>query len=152
MNEIRNNPTTSTFLSVVDITLKSFHKEIMLLRMESTWRYIHCKQVRHARIRIRVGPPHPLGCCKRRLNEDLWGSGWKLTLRIPLCVVRSDWMGRSFRWDRKTEAPCHSRCDTINIPPCSKALSIGLNFAALNRQWWHTSPYKWNIFEWDVRL
>jgi hypothetical protein len=23
----------------------------------------------------------------------------------------------------KTEVPCHSRCDAIKIPPCSKALS-----------------------------
>jgi hypothetical protein len=23
----------------------------------------------------------------------------------------------------KSEAPCHSRCGTVNIPPCSKTLS-----------------------------
>jgi hypothetical protein len=38
-------------------------------------------------------------------------------------VVKGDWMGRSFGWDRKTKVPCHSRCGTIKIPPCSKAMS-----------------------------
>jgi hypothetical protein len=38
-------------------------------------------------------------------------------------VVRDDWMGRSFGWDRKNRGPCHSRCGTIKIPPCSKARS-----------------------------
>jgi hypothetical protein len=61
--------------------------------------------------RVRIGPPHPLACRKRRLNGAVL---------------------------RKTESLCHSRCGTIKIPPCSKALSssIGLNFAALHRQWW----------------
>jgi hypothetical protein len=51
------------------------------------------------RIRVRIDPPHPLVCRKRRLN------GAVLRMR-----------------PKKTEAPCHSRCGTIKIPPCSKAL------------------------------
>jgi hypothetical protein len=56
-------------------------------------------------------------------------------------IVRGDWMGWSFGWNRKTEVPCHSWWGTTKIPPCLKALSsehlfIGLNFAALHRQWW----------------
>jgi hypothetical protein len=50
----------------------------------------------------------------------------------------------SFQWGSpsdetgKTEAPCHWRCGTIKIPPCSKALSAEHrpNFAALHQQWW----------------
>jgi hypothetical protein len=65
------------------------------------------------RIRVRIGPPHPLVCRKRRLNGAI--------LRV---------------WPDKTEVPCHCKSDTMRIPPCSKALSIGLNFAALHWQWW----------------
>jgi hypothetical protein len=50
----------------------------------------------HWRIQVRIDPPH------------------------PLCVVRGDWMGRSFGWDREK---WFRRCGTIKIPPCSKALS-----------------------------
>ena len=50
------------------------------------------------RIRVRIGPPHPLVCRK------------------------SEWGGPSDETG-KTEVPCHSRCGTIKIPPCSKALS-----------------------------
>jgi hypothetical protein len=46
------------------------------------------------RIRVRIDPPHPVVCRKRRLN----GGGL------------SDETG-------KAEAPCHSRCGTIKIPP-----------------------------------
>jgi hypothetical protein len=37
----------------------------------------------------------------------------------------------------KTEVPCQSRCGTIKIPPCSKALSVEHRpkFLALHRQW-----------------
>jgi hypothetical protein len=35
-------------------------------------------------------------------------------------------MGWSFDETGKTEAPCHSRCGTINILPCSEALSAVL--------------------------
>jgi hypothetical protein len=52
------------------------------------------------RIRVRIDPPHPLLCRKRRLN------GAVLRMRPG-----------------KPEAPCHSRCGPIKIPPCSKALS-----------------------------
>jgi hypothetical protein len=55
--------------------------------------------------------------------------GVRIRVRIDfphlLRVVRGDQMGRSFGWN--------SRCGTIKIPSCSKALSIGLNFAALHR-------------------
>jgi hypothetical protein len=66
------------------------------------------------RIRVRIDPPHPLVCRKMATK---WGGP-------------SDETG-------KTEAPYHSKCGTITIPPCSKALSaeIGLNFAALQPQW-----------------
>jgi hypothetical protein len=57
------------------------------------------KAVLPVKIRVRIDPPHPLVCLKRRLN------------------------GRSFGWDRKNRDPCHSRCGTMKIPPCSKALS-----------------------------
>jgi hypothetical protein len=52
------------------------------------------------RIQVRIDLPHPLVCRKRRLN------GAVLQMR-----------------PEKTEVPCHSRCGTIKIPPCSKALS-----------------------------
>jgi hypothetical protein len=56
--------------------------------------------------RMWIGPPHPLVCRKRRLSGDhIWGSGLDYILHIPLCVVRGDWMGRSFRWDRKNRRP-----------------------------------------------
>jgi hypothetical protein len=81
------------------------------------------------RIRVRIDPSHPLVCCKRRLNG---------------AVLRME--------TGKTEVPCHSRCSTIKIPPCSKALS------ADNRpKFWSplpamvTSPHKWNICERDVK-
>jgi hypothetical protein len=51
------------------------------------------------RIQVRIDPPHPLVCRKRRLNgEVLWMRPEK-------------------------QIPWHSRCSTIKIPPCSKALS-----------------------------
>jgi hypothetical protein len=52
----------------------------------------------------------------------------------------------------KTEVPCRSRCDTIKIPPCSKALS-----AEHRPRFCSTSPemvtysYKWKILERDVK-
>jgi hypothetical protein len=78
------------------------------------------------RIRVRIGPPHPLACRKRRLN--------------PL-----DETG-------ETEVPCHSRCGTIKIPPCSKALSAehGPKFCSPSPAM-VTSPYKWNILERDIK-
>jgi hypothetical protein len=63
------------------------------------------------RIWVRIGHPHPLVC--RKVTK--WG--------VPLDETR------------KMEVPCHSRCGTIKIPPCSKAMSaeqLRLNFAALN--------------------
>ena len=52
------------------------------------------------RILVRIDPPHPLVCRKRRLN--------RAAPRMRL---------------EKNEALCCSRCGTIKIPPCSKAPS-----------------------------
>jgi hypothetical protein len=57
------------------------------------------------RIRERIYNPHPLVCRKRRLLGDPWRSGLEQILHTPLCVIKGDWMGRSFGWDRKTR--CH---------------------------------------------
>jgi hypothetical protein len=38
------------------------------------------------------------------------------------CMV-NEWGGTSNETEKKTKTQCHSRCGTINIPPCSKALS-----------------------------
>ena len=45
LNEIRYNPAASTFLLEVGLALKSPHTHSMLLRIESTGRYTHHKQV-----------------------------------------------------------------------------------------------------------
>jgi hypothetical protein len=52
----------------------------------------------------------------------------------------------------KTEATCHSRCDTIKIPPCSKTLSAehSPKFCSSSSAM-VTSPYKWKILERDVK-
>jgi hypothetical protein len=52
---------------------------------------------------------------------------------------------------RLNEAPCHSRCDTIKIPPCSKALCAkhSPKFCSLSPIV-VTSPYKRNVLERDV--
>jgi hypothetical protein len=64
----------------------------------------------------------------------------------------------STEWDSpsdetgKTEAPCHSRCGTIKIPPCSEALS-----AEHRPKFCSPSPvmvtslYKWKILERDEK-
>jgi hypothetical protein len=44
-----------------------------------------------------IGPQHPLVRHKRRLNGGPWRSGLKWIPHIPLCVVRSDWMGAVLR-------------------------------------------------------
>jgi hypothetical protein len=82
------------------------------------------------RILVRIGPPYPHACRKRRLHD--WGGP-------------SDETG-------KTEVLCHSRCGTIKIPFCSKALS------AEHRPKFYspspamvTSPCKWKILERDVK-
>jgi hypothetical protein len=54
---------------------------------------------------VRIGPPHPLVCCKRRMIGDPWGSWLEYILFILTCVVRGNWMGRSFRWDRRNRGP-----------------------------------------------
>ena len=45
LNDIRYNPATSTLWLVVGLALKSPHTHSMLLRIESTGRYTHHKQV-----------------------------------------------------------------------------------------------------------
>jgi hypothetical protein len=62
-------------------------------------------------------------------------------------VVRGDWMGRSpLSETGKTEVPCHRRCCTIKILPCSKAMS-----AEYRLKFWSPSPvivtssYQWSI-------
>jgi hypothetical protein len=52
------------------------------------------------RIRIRIDPPHPLFCRKRRLNVAV------------------------LRMKQENPRSCVSQCGTIKIPPCSKALSV----------------------------
>jgi hypothetical protein len=88
--------------------------------------FLNCGQIRQedfisyftknpVRIRVRINPPHPLVCRKRRLNGlVLWMRPGKPTSRVTAGVARK----RSLLAQR-TYAP-----------------SIGLNFAALNRQWW----------------
>jgi hypothetical protein len=82
------------------------------------------------RIRVRINPPHPLVCRKRRLNG-----------------------GDPSEETGKTEVPCHSRCCTIKIPPCSKALSIEHRpkFCSPSPEM-VTSPCKWKVLEGDVKL
>jgi hypothetical protein len=46
LNEIRYNHATSTFLSVVSLILKSRHPQNMFLRIESSGRYAHHRQVK----------------------------------------------------------------------------------------------------------
>jgi hypothetical protein len=76
------------------------------------------------KIRFRIYPP--LVCRKRRLN--------------PL-----DETG-------KTEVPCHSRCGTIKITPCSKAISAEHRHTFCSPSpAMVTSPYKSKILERDVK-
>jgi hypothetical protein len=46
LNKIHYNPATLTFLSLVCLDLKSPHTQNMLLRIQSTRRYTHHKQVK----------------------------------------------------------------------------------------------------------
>jgi hypothetical protein len=46
LNQSHYNPGTSTFLSVVALSLKISHTQSMLLRIESTGRYTHHKKVK----------------------------------------------------------------------------------------------------------
>jgi hypothetical protein len=78
------------------------------------------------RIRVRIYPPHPLVCRKRRLN--------------PL-----DEAG-------KTEVPCHSRCGMINMPTCSKVTNAEHRHTFCSPSPAMTSPYKSKILERDVKL
>jgi hypothetical protein len=76
-------------------------------------------------IRVRTDSPNPLLCRKRQLI----GGGLS---------------GET----GKTEASCHSRCGTIKIPPCSKALSAEHRpkFCSSSPVM-VTYPYKWNFLE-----
>jgi hypothetical protein len=78
-----------------------------------------------------IDPPHPLVRCKRQLNEAI--------IQMRLKKLRP--LGQF-----------HSRCDTVKIPPCSKALSnehrpkfCSPSLAMV------TSPYKWKIVERNVK-
>jgi hypothetical protein len=53
---------------------------------------------------------------------------------------------------KKPRPPCHSRCGTEKIPPCSKALSAERRpkFCILS-QVMVTSPRKWKILQQDVK-
>jgi hypothetical protein len=57
---------------------------------------------------------------------------YKISVRIR---VRID-SPHPLRMRPEKPKPRHSRCCIIKIPPCPKATSIGLNFAALHLQWW----------------
>jgi hypothetical protein len=61
-------------------------------------------------------------------------------------------MGLSFDETGKTEVPCHSRCGTRKIPPCSKALSAEHRpkFCSLSPVM-VTFTHKWKILERDVK-
>ena len=57
----------------------------------------------------------------------------------PFLVVPGDKTGTSVRMrPRKTEIPGHSRCGTINIPPCSKSVRARYRHKCLafHRQLW----------------
>jgi hypothetical protein len=71
-------------------------------------------------------------------------------VRIRVRIEATEWGGPSEETG-KTEVPCHSRCGTIKIPPCSKALSAehGAEFCSPSPAM-VTSPYKWNILERDT--
>jgi hypothetical protein len=60
----------------------------------------HSIKLSHVRIRVGIDPPHPFVCRKRRLNGR------------PVLRMRPE-----------KPRPRVSRCGTIKIPPCSKALS-----------------------------
>jgi hypothetical protein len=67
-----------------------------------------------------------------------------------MCVVRGSWMGGSSDETRKIEVSSHSRCGTIKIPPCSKAMSAEHRPTFCSpSQTMVTSPYKWKILELD---
>ena len=51
-------------------------------------------------------------------------------------------LGRS----ANTEAPCHSRCGTIKIPPCSNAVGVGHRTQICSNSTTRvTSPYEWRL-------
>jgi hypothetical protein len=71
------------------------------------------------RIRVKIGPQNLLVCRKRQPN------------------------GVVFRRRPKTDAPCHSMCCTIKIPPCSNDLSAQHRSVTLHRQWWRLHRQWW---------
>jgi hypothetical protein len=92
--------------------------------------YVFSFYTRFRRIRVRIDAPHTHPCVSYEATE--WGGP-------------ADETG-------KTEAPCHSRCGTIEIPPCSKALIAEQRpkFCSPSPVM-VTSPYRWNILEQDVK-
>jgi hypothetical protein len=109
--------------------------------------------IRTVRIWVRIGSQHLPACHKGRLNGEQWSSRVRINTRLPLVCCKR-WLNgaRSFRWDRKPEAPCYSRCNTIKIPSCSKALSAEHRPKSCSSSpVLVTSPYQWKILEWDVK-
>jgi hypothetical protein len=119
----------TTFQFNIVSCLICLHKQIKRLFQNKSIISNCLIKVYPVRTGVIIDPPHPFVCRKRRLN----GGG------------PSEETG-------KTEVPCHSRCVTIKIPPCSKALSaehrpkFSSPSPAMVRY-----PYKWKSLERDVK-
>jgi hypothetical protein len=85
--------------------------------------------------------------------SDLW-SRLELVLHIPLCytlcVVRGNWMGWSFGWDRKKRGPVSRRVWHDKDPSLLKSAERRPKFCSPSPVK-VTSLYKWNILERDVK-
>jgi hypothetical protein len=77
------------------------------------------------------------------MTDTQWGYGLEKVYTFPLHVKLIEW-GSFFGWDHKNRCPVHSRCGTIEIPPCSMALSVEHRpkFCSPSSAI-VTSPYKW---------
>jgi hypothetical protein len=103
IKKIEKCPTGYMYISRVqrkDSMFIHYVKKAFVVLLRLLHRILDLRANYPMRIRVRIGPPHPLACRKKRSN----GGG------------PSD-------ETEKTEAPCHSRCGTIKIPPCSETLS-----------------------------
>jgi hypothetical protein len=69
-----------------------------------------------------------------------------------MCVVRCDWIGRSFGWNRKNRGLVSQQVWHDNDHPCSKVLRAEhkLTFCSPPPEM-VTSPYKWKILEPGVK-
>jgi hypothetical protein len=92
-------------------------------QMHSTLEVIFWHSVR---IRVRIGPHHPLP------------------------VVRGDWIGRSFGWDRKNRGPVSQQVWHDKDPSLLKGPEHKPKFCSPSPVM-VTSPYKWNILERDIK-